>query len=151
MAAKNLKRSLELGFWAAAVLVATLCAPGVRAQENAPPPQHTVNSIAATNADVTVNEPTKVWIGIRGCLRQGNQPHSYFMTDTDGKTWELFGNHSGLSRHVGQKLNVTGYEIHNPKMKGDQSDSQQNTIDNGKPYAGVHVTKVATTGESCGK
>jgi len=73
------------------------------------------------------------------------------MTGADGKTWELFGSHSGLSKHVGQKLDVTGYEVHNSKMKGDQADTQQNTIDNGKSYAGVQVTKIATTGESCSK
>lgn len=152
MAAKNVNACLGLGVWPTVVLIATLCAPVfLRAQNNAPPPQGAVNSTASTKSVVSVNEPTKVWIGVRGCLRQANQPHSYFMTGADGKTWELFGSHSGLSKHVGQKLDVTGYEVHNSKMKGNQADTQQNTIDNGKPYAGVQVTKIATTGESCSK
>lgn len=152
MTAKNLKHCLGLGFWPVVVLIATLCVPVLHAQDNtAPAPQRAVNSTASPTSVVSVNEPTKVWIGVRGCLRPGSAADSYLMTGMDGKTWELYGRHVGLSKHVGQKLDVTGYEVHNPKAKGDQADSTKNTQDNGKPYAGVHVTKIATTGETCGK
>ena len=65
-------------------------------------------------------------IEITGCLKRGNQPGTYSITDANGSTWNVIAGDSGtdLSKHIFHVVAIAGTEAAVPKS-GDANSSQQ--------------------------
>lgn len=81
-----------------------LCAVWAFAQTSSTPSQTTSTTSSATSSQTTTstgNETT-----VEGCLNGSNG--NYTLTDSSGKTWQLSGDTSKWSEHVGHKIQVKG-------------------------------------------
>jgi len=88
-------------------------------------------------------------LSVTGCLQKGKEPGGFFITGEDGKTWELWGRTVKLDKHVGQKVTVTGYEVHKSKATEAKMAKYENPEASGKEYADMNVTSVKMLSETC--
>ncbi len=82
-----------------------------------------------------------------GCLEKGQEANGYYLTDENGKNWELTG--KNLSSHVGHKITVTGHEVQGSKAHEAKVEPSETTEASGKQYADLRVTHVKMVSESC--
>jgi hypothetical protein len=82
-----------------------------------------------------------------GCLQKGQENGGYYLTDENGKTWELMG--SGLSAHVGHKVMVTGHEMEGSKSHESKVESAEKAEYGSNQHADLKVTNVKMVSESC--
>ncbi|MFZ0705038.1 MAG: DUF5818 domain-containing protein [Candidatus Korobacteraceae bacterium] len=82
-----------------------------------------------------------------GCLQKGQEHGGYYLTDENGKTWELMG--SGLSAHVGHKVTVTGHEMQGSKSHESKVESAEKAEYGGNQHADLKVTNLKMVSESC--
>lgn len=83
-----------------------------------------------------------------GCLQKGQENGGYYLTDANGKTWELTG--SGLAAHVGHKITVSGHEMQGSKAHEAKVESDEKS-EAGSNQAGgdLRVSHVKMVSESC--
>jgi hypothetical protein len=82
-----------------------------------------------------------------GCLQKGQENGGYYLTDENGKTWELMG--SGLSAHVGHKVTVNGTEMQGSKSHETKVESAEKAEAGANQHADLKVTDVKMVSESC--
>lgn len=58
---------------------------------------------------------------VTGCLRKGAAAHIYYLTDEDGKTWNIRGQNVRLAPHVAHTVTVTGTNPQNAANTDDTS------------------------------
>ena len=119
------------------ILLVSLCAPALYAQDSAAPDSQTGTS--AKRAQPTTS--------VTGCLQKGTEAGGYFIAGDDGKTWELSGR--GLAAHVGHKITVTGHEVKRSKAEETKVEDKEKAEAGGKEYADLHVTGVKMISTSC--
>jgi hypothetical protein len=82
-----------------------------------------------------------------GCLQKGQESGGYYLTDENGKTWELMG--SGLAAHVGHKVTVTGTQTQESKSHETKVESAEKAEAGGNQYSDLKVTNLKTVSDSC--
>lgn len=82
-----------------------------------------------------------------GCLQKGQESGGYYLTDENGKTWELMG--SGLAAHVGHKVTVTGTEMQGSKSHETKVESSEKAEAGANQHADLKVTNLKMVSESC--
>jgi len=82
-----------------------------------------------------------------GCLQKGQEHGGYYLTDENGKTWELMG--SGLAAHVGHKVTVSGTQMEGSKSHETKVESAEKAEAGGNQYSDLKVTNVKMVSESC--
>jgi Protein of unknown function (DUF5818) len=82
-----------------------------------------------------------------GCLQKGQENGGYYLTDENGKTWELMG--SGLAKHVGHKVTVSGTQMEESKSHETKVESAEKAEAGGNQYSDLKVTNVKMVSESC--
>jgi hypothetical protein len=82
-----------------------------------------------------------------GCLQKGQENGGYYLTDESGKTWELMG--SGLAKHVGHKVSVTGTQMQESKSHETKVESAEKAEAGTNQYSDLKVTNVKMVSESC--
>lgn len=82
-----------------------------------------------------------------GCLQKGQENGGYYLTDENGKTWELMG--SGLAAHVGHKVTVSGTQMQGSKSHETKVDSAEKAEAGSKQHSDLKVTNVKMVSESC--
>jgi hypothetical protein len=82
-----------------------------------------------------------------GCLQKGQESGGYYLTDENGKTWELMG--SGLAAHVGHKVTVTGTQMQESKSHETKVESAEKAEAGGNQYSDLKVTNLKMVSDSC--
>ncbi len=82
-----------------------------------------------------------------GCLQKGQEHGGYYLTDENGKTWELMG--SGLAAHVGHKVTVSGSTMEGSKSHETKVESAEKAEAGSNQHADLKVTNVKMVSESC--
>jgi hypothetical protein len=82
-----------------------------------------------------------------GCLQKGQEHGGYYLTDENGKTWELMG--SGLAAHVGHKIMVSGHEMQGSKSHETKVEPAEKAEAGTNQHADLKVTNVKMISESC--
>jgi hypothetical protein len=82
-----------------------------------------------------------------GCLQKGQESGGYYLTDENGKTWELMG--SGLAAHVGHKVTVTGTQTQESKSHETKVESAEKAEAGGNQYSDLKVTNLKMVSDSC--
>ncbi len=86
-------------------------------------------------------------VSATGCLQKGQENGGYYLTDENGKTWELMG--SGLAAHVGHKVTVSGHEMEASKSHETKVASDEKAEAGTNQHADLKVTHVKMVSESC--
>ena len=95
------------------------------------------------------SKPAHQTFSVTGCLQKGKEPAGFFINAEDGKTWELFGRTVKLDKHVGQKVTLTGYEVHKSKATEAKMAPYEKPEAAGKEYADMNVTSLKMLSETC--
>ncbi len=82
-----------------------------------------------------------------GCLQKGQENGGYYLTDENGKTWELMG--SGLAAHVGHKVMVSGTQMQASKSHETKVESAEKAEAGSNQHSDLKVTNVKMVSESC--
>jgi hypothetical protein len=66
------------------------------------------------------NIETPHQILVTGCLKRGNQPGTFVISDQNGTTWELVSDTSGidLAQHIFHSVSIGGKEVPVPQKAG---------------------------------
>lgn len=86
-------------------------------------------------------------VSATGCLQKGQEHGGYYLTDENGKTWELMG--SGLAAHVGHKVTVSGSAMEASKSHETKVESAEKAEASSNQHADLKVTNVKMVSESC--
>lgn len=86
-------------------------------------------------------------VNATGCLQKGQEQGGYYLTDENGKTWELTG--SGLASHVGHKITVTGNTMEGSKSQESKVESDEKAEYGSNQHADLKVTNVKLVSDSC--
>jgi len=86
-------------------------------------------------------------VNATGCLQKGQENGGYYLTDENGKTWELMG--SGLAAHVGHKVTVTGNEMQGSKSHETKVESAEKAEAGNNQHADLKVTNLKMVSDSC--
>lgn len=86
-------------------------------------------------------------VSATGCLQKGQEQGGYFLTDENGKTWELTG--SNLAAHVGHKVTVSGTQVERSKSHETKVESTEKAEAAGKQYSDLKVGDLKMVSESC--
>lgn len=86
-------------------------------------------------------------VSATGCLQRGQEHAGYYLTDENGKTWELMG--SNLGAHVGHKVTVSGSEMEASKSHETKVESAEKAEAGSNQHADLKVTNVKMVSESC--
>lgn len=84
---------------------------------------------------------------LSGCLRQGIEPHGYYLDSHDGKMWELRGNID--KNEVGREVTVEGHERPFSMNRQAELITDEKQEANGRPYYGFEVTSIKMLSTSC--
>ena len=86
-------------------------------------------------------------VSATGCLQKGQENGGYYLTDENGKTWELTG--KSLPSHVGHKVTVSGNLEPDSKSRESKKESMEKAEAGTNKYGDLHVTDVKMVSESC--
>jgi hypothetical protein len=86
-------------------------------------------------------------VSATGCLQKGQETGGYYLTDENGKTWELMG--SGLAAHVGHKVTVTGHTTQASKTHETKVESAEKAEAGSNQRSDLKVTDVKMVSTSC--
>lgn len=87
---------------------------------------------------------------ITGCLKRGNESGGgYYITDQNGKTWELLPNGIDLAAHVNHSVSIAGKEATASKQQEAKKESSEKTEAGGNPPADLRVMSLKMLSPSC--
>jgi len=86
---------------------------------------------------------------VTGCLQKGSESGGYYITDADGKTWELSSKKVDLSEHVGHQVTAMGKPAKGTKAKEKMKAMDEKKEAGGNEYSDLHVSKLEMVSESC--
>jgi hypothetical protein len=96
-------------------------------------------------------KPAHKSMTVTGCVHKGSEPGGFYLQDDSGKTWELTDAASKVSDHVGHKVTVTGYSMHEPKSEESKMAASEKEEAGSGNYADFHVSNVKMVSDSCGQ
>jgi hypothetical protein len=84
---------------------------------------------------------------VTGCLKRGNQPGTYVITDQNGTTWQLVSGNADvdLSKHIFHAVSVAGKEV----PTSPQSDSRKQSPQANNPLHELRVLTLQVLSPSC--
>ena len=86
---------------------------------------------------------------VTGCLQKGMESGGYMLAAEDGKMWELSGKTSGLDKHVGHKVSLTGQAMHESSADEKKIKDNESQEVAGKPHGDLKVSSVKHISETC--
>jgi hypothetical protein len=114
-----------------------LSAPGSAAQDQ-----------GATAAKAKADHPS---FSVTGCLQKGVEQKGFFIKAEDGKIWELSGRTVKFADHVGQKVTLTGSEVHKSAAAEAKMATSEKAEAAGQAYADMNVTSLKMISNTCDK
>ena len=107
--------------------------------------QDNVNS-TQMNQNRTVSTPLQV--SLTGCLKKSGESGGYYLTDQNGRTWELSSKQVDFSKHMNQVVNVSGHPSAGSKTQEAKSQPSQKTEGSHQPL-GLDITELKVVSPSC--
>jgi hypothetical protein len=123
----------------ASLVVLVLCSSLLFGQDNSQ------NSQA--NQSRTVRPP--LLVNVTGCLKKGSEPGRYYLTDENGRTWELSSKKVDLATHVFHVVSLFGHPTPGPKPQEGKSEEGQKAESGGNLSFGLDVTELTMLSPSC--
>jgi ABC-type sugar transport system substrate-binding protein len=96
-------------------------------------------------------KPAHKSVTVTGCVHKGTEPGGFYLQGENGKTWELTDAAEKVGDHVGHKVAVTGYSMHEPKAEESKMAASEKEEAAGTNYADFHVSSVKMVSDSCEK
>jgi hypothetical protein len=97
-----------------------------------------------TSPPANISTPHQILL--TGCLKRDSNAR-YYMTDQNGKTWELFSENINLAAHVYHSVTITGKEA--PKQQEDRSQQSEASKAGGVPAIELRVITLKMLSPSC--
>jgi hypothetical protein len=97
------------------------------------------------NQNRTVTHPLQV--NVTGCLKKSSTTAGYYVTDQNGRTWELTSKKVDLAKHVYHTVSVSGHPSAGSKTREGQSEQGQKP--EGSQNFGLDVTELQMLSSSC--
>ncbi len=88
---------------------------------------------------------------VTGCVQKGVEPKGFFIKAEDGKTWELSSRTVKFAEIVGQKVMLTGSEVHKSKAAEAKMAKSETAEAAGQSYSDMNVTSVKMISSTCGQ
>jgi len=126
-----------LGWLAAFFLLGSLAL----AQDTMQNSQGTMNSGKAAGP--------KNMMTVSGCLKKGTEPSGFYITDTNGKTWELTSKSVDLSQHINHVVSVSGHEMKASKETESKNEQSEKSEASGGQYSDLYVKSLTMISDSC--
>jgi hypothetical protein len=108
--------------------------------------------MSAQDADAKPAKSAKAGKGsttVTGCIQKGTEANGYYITDENGKTWELSPS-SKVSEHAGHKVTLTGMTTKAPKATEAKKESHEKEEAGSNSHAGdFKVSTVKMISETC--
>jgi hypothetical protein len=89
-------------------------------------------------------------MSVTGCVQKGLEARGFYLTDADGKVWELSAKSVKLDKLVGETATVAGHEVHLSKAAEAKLESSEMKEAAGKTYGDFQVTSVKNVTPGCG-
>jgi hypothetical protein len=89
-----------------------------------------------------------VLVNVTGCLRKSAAMGGYYVSDEQGRTWELTSKKVGLARHIFHVVSVSGHPSVGPLAQEGKSESGQ-TPEGGAQHFALDVTELEMVSNSC--
>jgi hypothetical protein len=105
----------------------------------------------ALSTTILLSAQTHKTTAVTGCVHKGNEPNGFYLQDDSGKTWELTDSAAKVADHVGHKVTLTGYSMHEPKSEESKMAASEKEEAGGSNYADFHVSDVKMISDSCEK
>lgn len=87
---------------------------------------------------------------VTGCVQKGTETNGYYITDENGKTWELTESAAKVSPHVGHKVTLTGMATKESKATEAKKETSEKEEAGSNAHAGdFKVSSVKMISESC--
>jgi len=90
---------------------------------------------------------TPLQINITGCLKKDAATGGYYISDENGRTWELSGKKVDLAEKVFHTVNVSGHPAPTAVAPGGKSEASQTA--GGKPTLRLDVVELTMISNSC--
>jgi len=119
------------------LLAIFLCSVLLFAQENAQSKQ---------TPGRTVRTPLQ--INITGCLKKNAETGGYYISDENGRTWELSSKKVDLSKHLFHTVSVSGHPASGTNLPEEKSDQGQKPDGGTRPLS-LDVVELTMVSNSC--
>jgi hypothetical protein len=87
---------------------------------------------------------------VTGCVQKGIEARGFFLTDADGKVWELSARSVKLDKLVDETATVMGREVHQSTTIESKIERDKMKEAAGKPHGDFYVTSVKIVSHGCG-
>jgi hypothetical protein len=88
-------------------------------------------------------------LNITGCLKRGAEPKGYYITDSNGKTWELTSKSVDLSQHINHVVSVSGHEMKVSKEQESKNEESEKSEAAGNQHFDLNVNELKMISSSC--
>ena len=88
-------------------------------------------------------------INVTGCLKRGSEPRGYYISDSDGRTWELTSKKVDLSQHINHVVSVAGHALPQSKEQEAQNGASEKSEAAGNQVYDMQVTQFELLSTSC--
>jgi len=132
-------RSKRFAFWLTALVLFIAC-PLLLAQDG------TQTSPSTTGQRKVKGGPL---INVTGCLKRGSEPRGYYISDRDGRTWELTSKKVDLSQHINHVVSVAGHALPQSKEQEAQNEASEKSEAAGNQVYDMQVTQLELLSTSC--
>ncbi len=123
--------------WAALVLL-SLSSLGMFAQDNS----------QSTRSNQGPSVKSGVLVNVTGCLKKNAATGGYYVSDEQGRTWELTSKKVDLSKHIFHVVSVSGHPSAGPQNQEGKS-GQGQTPEGGNQRFALDVTELEMVSNSC--
>jgi len=123
--------------WTALVLL-SFSSLGLYAQDN--PQNNRMKPGGTVKSGVLVN--------VTGCLKKNATTGGYYVSDQQGRTWELTSKKMDLSQHMFHVVSVSGHPSAGPQPPEGKSEQGQ-TPEGGNQHFALDVTELEMVSNSC--
>jgi len=112
-----------------------------------------LSTVALLSAqDSTDKSSKKGSTTVTGCIQKGTEANGYYLTDENGKTWELTNSAAKVSAHVGHKVTLTGTTTKMSKtMESKKEPAEKKEAGSNAAAGDFKVSSVKMISESCGQ
>jgi len=89
-----------------------------------------------------------VLVNVTGCLKKSGATGGYYVSDQQGRTWELTSKKVDLSKHIFHVVSVSGHPSVGPQTPEGKSEQGQ-TPEGGSQHFALDVTELEMVSNSC--
>jgi hypothetical protein len=92
---------------------------------------------------------SNVLVNVTGCLKKSAATGGYYVSDEQGRTWELTSKKVDLSQHMFHVVSVSGHPSAGPQTPEGKSEQQGQASEGGNQHFALDVTELEMVSNSC--